>query len=172
MLGLKIFFDGLCEPKNPGGIATYGFVIFRGAVKIMSDSGLAGVPWTPDATNNVGEYTGLIKALEWVRSHRDDKDFEILGDSQLVVRQLTGRYSVHSPRLAPLFAEVKRLLEGCEWTAKWIPREENDYADSLSYEAYRKYCLETQGKVLPTISERMGGKPPEPPKPEPQQALL
>jgi dTDP-4-dehydrorhamnose reductase len=58
------YFDGLCEP-NPGGVATYGFVVKKDGKKVHEGHGLAGTPKTPQATNNVAEYTGLIKALEW-----------------------------------------------------------------------------------------------------------
>ena len=62
---IEVYFDGLCEP-NPGGVATFGFVVKRDGKKIHEGHGLAGTPKTPQATNNVAEYTGLIRALEWL----------------------------------------------------------------------------------------------------------
>ncbi len=97
---LRVFFDGLCEPKNPGGVACYGFVVYDksavGERKVFEGYGVAAEPG-PDSTHNVAEYTGLIRSIEWVLANQTDKGLEILGDSQLVIRQLTGEYKVRSP---------------------------------------------------------------------------
>jgi len=62
---LRAFFDGLCEPVNPGGVACYGFVIYRKSsaseLKVFEGCGLAAEPG-PDSTHNVAEYTGIIRA--------------------------------------------------------------------------------------------------------------
>jgi len=61
-------------------------------------------------TNNIAEYEGLIKALELASEHTDDELTCIL-DSQLVVRQLMGEYSVKDHRLMELFLKVQKLQE-------------------------------------------------------------
>jgi ribonuclease HI len=153
---LRALFDGLCEPKNPGGVACYGFVVYRRSgtseVKVFEGHGLAAEPG-PDSTHNLAEYTGLIKALEWVQANLEDRDIEIFGDSQLVIRHMTGEYSVRSPRIIPLYERACSLLERFSWTAKWIPREQNRVADELSMKAYREYCLKKYGKVPPTMRQ-------------------
>ena len=53
--------DGLCEPVNPGGIATYGFVIYRDGKKLVEGCGVAN---HPSPSNNVAEYVACIKCLE------------------------------------------------------------------------------------------------------------
>jgi ribonuclease HI len=153
---LRAFFDGLCEPVNPGGVACYGFVVYRksltGELKVFEDCGLAAEPG-PDSTHNVAEYTGVIKALEWVQTNSEDRQIEILGDSQLVIRHLTAEYSVRSHRIIPFYEKARSLLEKFTWTARWIPREENSVADELSREAYKEYCMKNYGKVPPTMRQ-------------------
>ena len=153
---LRVFFDGLCEPKNPGGVACYGFVVYDksavGERKVFEGYGVAAEPG-PDSTHNVAEYTGLIRSIEWVLANQTDKGLEILGDSQLVIRQLTGEYKVRSPRVTPLHELAVSLLQAFEWTAKWIPREENTVADELSEKSYREYCMKRYGRVPLTMRQ-------------------
>ncbi len=137
-------FDGLCEP-NPGGVATYGFVIARGAKKLHEGYGLACAPRTPRCTNNVAEYTGLIKALEYLADQKVTEPVTVRGDSELVIKQLRGEYKVKSPLLAPLYRRVGEL------TAKLppirfeeVPREENREADALTNLAYAEYTGRSQ----------------------------
>ena len=63
---IQVYFDGLCQPYNPGGIACYAFVILTKKGHEHSEYGLAAEPFSDSATNNVAEYTGIIKALEWL----------------------------------------------------------------------------------------------------------
>ena len=68
---IQVYFDGLCQPYNPGGIACYAFVILakKGQEhwqQHYSEYGLAAESFADSATNNVAEYTGIIKALEWL----------------------------------------------------------------------------------------------------------
>lgn len=135
----EAYFDGLCEP-NPGGVATYGFLIKRDGKKIDEGHGLAGTPKTPRATNNVAEYTGLLKALEWLVAHKVKDPVVVRGDSDLVIRQVKGEYKVKSGLLAPLHAQVKELEEKLPAvTFEWIARERNADADRLTNLAYAEY---------------------------------
>jgi len=136
---IEAYFDGLCEP-NPGGVATYGFLIKRDGKKIDEGHGLAGAPKTPGATNNVAEYTGLIKALEWLVAHKIKDPVLVRGDSDLVIRQVKGEYKVKSGLLAPLHAQVKELEEKLPaLTFEWIQRERNADADRLTNLGYAEY---------------------------------
>ncbi len=58
------YFDGLCEPCNPGGVATWGYVLKRDGETIEADSGIACEPFSGNASNNVAEYSALIRLLE------------------------------------------------------------------------------------------------------------
>jgi Ribonuclease HI len=135
MLKGKGFFDGLCEPVNPGGIATYGYVVLLDG-RNLEGYGLASPPWSPNSTNNVAEYTGLICLLRRMLQERVD-EAEVMGDSQLVVRQINGEYKVKSEKIIPLFNVAKELLSRFRRVeVKWIPREENSYADLMTRKAY------------------------------------
>jgi ribonuclease HI len=124
-------FDGSCDP-NPGGTCRYGFVVWRGSQKLTEGHGVAAPPG-PGATNNVAEYTGAIRALEWLRYEKSGEPIVLRGDSELILRQLQGRYKVKSPLLAPLFWRARELLaELPQVRLEWIPRERNAEADRLA----------------------------------------
>jgi len=129
------YFDGLCEPKNPGGIATFGYVIFLEDGRTVKGYGLASKPYSPDSTNNVAEYTGLICLLEEMK-RLNIRNPVIRGDSQLVVRQLKGEYKVKSKRILPLYVRATELLNELGGKVEWVPREQNKIADELSRVAY------------------------------------
>lgn len=61
-------------------------------------------------TNNVAEYEALIKALELASKYKD-KEITCYLDSELVVKQLLGKYKVRNPKLLELFLEVQKLQE-------------------------------------------------------------
>jgi ribonuclease HI len=82
------------------------------------------------ATNNVAEYRALLRGIETARSLGAD-ELEIIGDSELVARQLSGAYRVKNAALKPLYQEVVRLLRGLEWQIRAVPREQNSRADAL-----------------------------------------
>jgi ribonuclease HI len=134
---IVIYADGACEPKNPGGVPTYGFVIYR-EEKLAEESGLAAKPWTQEASNNVAEYVALIKALEKIRSlHLEDSEIEVRADSRLLIEQINGIFTVKAPRLVSLHKRVRDLLTNFKKTQfKWIPREGNTEADGLTKAAY------------------------------------
>ena len=141
---IEAYFDGLCDP-NPGGVATYGFVIRKDGKKLQEGHGLAGKPKSPQATNNVAEYTGLIKALEWLLDQKISGPVLVRGDSDLIIKQVKGEYKVKSPLLAPLHRQAVDLLDQLpEARLEWIPRERNADADRLTNLAYAEY----QGKSM------------------------
>jgi len=131
---ITIYFDGLCRPKNPGGVATYGYLIYRDGKKVNSGYGMIGSG--PGMTNNVAEYTALKHAAEWVNWHGGDEEIEIKGDSQLVIHQMNGTWQVRSTTSKKFVPEIRRLLEGRKIQFIWIPREQNVEADELSNLAY------------------------------------
>jgi len=136
---IEAYFDGLCDP-NPGGVATYGFLIKRDGKKIHEGHGLACAPRTPQATNNVAEYMGVIKALEWLATHKPAGPIVIRGDSDLIIRQIKGEYKVKSPLLAPLHRQATDLLEKLpDVEFEWVQRERNADADRLTNLAYAEY---------------------------------
>ncbi|MCI4368963.1 MAG: ribonuclease HI family protein [Thermoplasmata archaeon] len=132
---VRVFFDGACEPARGGGIATYGFVVQGEGIE-HEECGLAVAPWSPRATNNVAEYTAAIRALEWLRSRRFSGTVVLMGDSQLVVRQMQGEYEVRAEHLRAYHAHLTTLSkEFTETKFAWIPRTQNTRADALSKQA-------------------------------------
>lgn len=139
---LFVYFDGLCEPKNPGGVATYGLVIQKDNKIIFEDCGLAEAePWSDDASNNVAEYSAILRALEWLDENKQhDSHIVIRGDSKLIVSQLRGEYKVKSLRIVELHHKAKRLLSKFgNLQIEWVDRSLNQEADRLSRIAYKKY---------------------------------
>jgi ribonuclease HI len=141
---IEIYFDGLCQPINPGGIACYAFVAKSDGKTIYSDYGLATEPFSRDSTNNVAEYTGLAKALEWLIENNLISDkVEINSDSQLIVNHLRGLYKVKAKRIIPLYQKVLVLKSKFhDLQIHWVPREENKEADMLTNEAYNRALQE------------------------------
>ena len=136
---LKVYFDGLCEPVNPGGVATWGFVVFKANRIIFKDCGLAGIPFRKSTTNNLAEYTALLKAASWCVQQKA-KSVKFYGDSMLVVNQVNGIYRVKSENMAPLYLKVMETLKGIKnYSVEWIPREKNTVADELTKAAYEDF---------------------------------
>ncbi len=87
------------------------------------------------ATNNVAEYTALLRGLELARA-LGASEVEIVNDSELVARQLTGAYKVKHPAMKPLHAEAMAALrEFDSWGVRSVPRADNARADHLVNEA-------------------------------------
>lgn len=87
------------------------------------------------ATNNVAEYRALLAGIELASAHGAD-ELELVGDSELVVRQVEGRYKVKDATMKELHAEVKRALAGFEsWSIRHVRREQNADADRLVNQA-------------------------------------
>jgi ribonuclease HI len=83
------------------------------------------------ATNNVAEYRALLLGIERA-AELGASELELVGDSELIVRQVKGEYKVKDATLRELHAEVKRALRPFEsWTIRHVRREHNAEADRL-----------------------------------------
>jgi probable phosphoglycerate mutase len=86
-------------------------------------------------TNNVAEYTGVVRALELARE-LGAREVDLLLDSKLIVEQLAGRWRVKNAKLIPLWTASRHTLAGFDrWSATHVPREQNTVADRLANEA-------------------------------------
>lgn len=86
-------------------------------------------------TNNVAEYTGVVRALE-LATELGASEVDMLLDSNLIVEQLAGRWKVKDAKLKPLHAQARRRLDGFRrWSAVHVPRAQNRAADALCNEA-------------------------------------
>lgn len=88
-----------------------------------------------ETTNNVAEYTALLRALEAANA-LGATDVTIFSDSELLVRQLTGLYKVKSDSIRPLYEQVHglRMQFDC-FTIRHVMREQNKETDRLVNEA-------------------------------------
>ena len=64
--GIEAFFDGCCEPTNPGGTASFGAVVFRDGVRVWECSRLfrPAKGRESETSNNVAEYGGFLAILD------------------------------------------------------------------------------------------------------------
>ena len=84
-----------------------------------------------DATNNVAEYRAVIRGLQRAAELGADA-VDLVGDSELVAKQITGDYRVKHSDMKPLHASVITELKNFSaWTIKTVPRAENAAADAL-----------------------------------------
>jgi ribonuclease HI len=87
------------------------------------------------ATNNVAEYRALLLGIEMAAA-LGASELELVGDSELIVRQVEGKYKVKDAALRDLHTEVNRALEPFEsWSIRHVRREHNAEADRLVNEA-------------------------------------
>ncbi|MBA7616426.1 Bifunctional protein [subsurface metagenome] len=86
-------------------------------------------------TNNQAEYRAVITALEKAIS-LGARHVELNSDSELVVKQINGRYKVKNTALRPLYQKVVQLTGSLEgFKIAYIPREQNTEADNLANKA-------------------------------------
>ncbi len=88
-----------------------------------------------EATNNVAEYRAVLLGLR-LAGELGARDVEVVGDSELVARQLEGRYKVKHSGLRPLHREAMDALGAFDgWSVRTVPRAGNERADALVNEA-------------------------------------
>jgi ribonuclease HI len=87
------------------------------------------------ATNNVAEYRALLLGLARARELGAD-EVEVIGDSELVAKQVQGLYKVKHEAMRPLYLDaIKALREFAGWSIRTVPRAQNARADALVNEA-------------------------------------
>ena len=87
------------------------------------------------ATNNVAEYRALLLGIERAQA-LGASELDLVGDSELIVRQVKGEYKVKDPTLRELHAQVRAALGGFDrWSIRHVRREQNAEADRLVNEA-------------------------------------
>jgi ribonuclease HI len=82
-------------------------------------------------TNNVAEYRALLLGLAQARE-LGASEIEVIGDSELIAKQVNGIYKVKHPAMRPLYLEAKEALKAFErWSIRTVPRAQNADADAL-----------------------------------------
>jgi ribonuclease HI len=136
---IKVWIDGACLPKNPEGTACIGYVIKKKGKTLTKRYAVIGKG--KGMTNNVAEYSALIRALKRIRKlELENEKVLVSSDSQLLVNQMQGNYKIKAKLLLPLYEKAKRLSKDIDLTLRWIPREENEEADRLTREAYQRHA--------------------------------
>ena len=140
-----LYFDGSCTP-NPGGIATYSYVLEKDEGKIGTDVVFSDAKILGEGegmTCNLAEYKGLHEGLRYISNNFEKlkpTKITVRGDSQLVINQSSGKWKVNADNLktpsADTFSIVHILSEKCQVVFEWIPREQNKLADKLTQKAY------------------------------------
>lgn len=129
-----IHVDGASR-GNPGP-AAFAFVLERPGLPPLEESEALG-----RVTNNIAEYTAMIRALERAADLGGQR-LVVFSDSELMVKQLNGEYRVKSPDLRGLYARALDLIDEFESVSiRHVRREHNSRADALCNET-----LDGQGK--------------------------
>jgi ribonuclease HI len=129
MSRLTVNVDGGAR-GNPGP-AAIGVVVRDSGGEVLEELGER----IGEATNNVAEYRALLRGIELAARH-GASELDLVGDSELVVRQVEGRYKVKNAGMKQLHEEVKRaLLDFDSWSIRHVRRAENADADRLVNEA-------------------------------------
>jgi ribonuclease HI len=111
---------------NPGPAAGAAIISSPDGELLAEASELLGV-----ATNNVAEYRGLLLGLQRARE-LGATEIELINDSELVAKQLTGAYRVKHPDMRPLHRQAVAALGAFDrWSIRSVPREHNAQADAL-----------------------------------------
>ncbi len=127
---IKLFVDGAADLHTK--TAGIGGVFFRNGDELFSFSEFIG-----NATNNEAEYGALIRGLE-ESLKLDIMDIDIFADSELVVKQINGKYKVKNERMQKLYSKAISLFANFNsWSLAHIPREKNSIADKLSKDGMR-----------------------------------
>ncbi|MFA5839848.1 MAG: ribonuclease HI family protein [Candidatus Margulisiibacteriota bacterium] len=125
MTTAQIFTDGAAR-GNPGS-AGIGIVI-RNNERVL----LEVFDYIGTATNNVAEYSALLRGLEEALDMEIDH-VEVFADSELVVKQVKGEYRVKNEGLLPLYQQLMPLIKKFKhFSISHIPREQNVDADKLA----------------------------------------
>jgi ribonuclease HI len=126
---MRVYSDGAAR-GNPGPSGA-GAVLTDPDGKVLARVG----KFLGRQTNNYAEYMGLLIGLKHARE-LGAREVDVYADSELMIRQLGGRYQVKSATLKPLYDEAVRLLKGfAKVKLVHVPREMNREADEMSNRA-------------------------------------
>lgn len=130
---ITVYFDGSCEP-NPGIMGIGVHIVDSKGKKITNISQERGA-----GTNNAAEYLALIEGLSWlVGKNYQFKKILVCGDSKLILNQITGKWKTKRSHLQRYLSVAQGLVRGFkDIEFQWIPRKQNNVADSLSTSSLR-----------------------------------
>jgi len=115
---------------NPGP-AGYGAVLQDESGHILAELS----EFLGNRTNNFAEYSGLLGCLQWALDH-GHRQLRVVSDSELMVKQIQGKYKVNSPDLRPLWEEARRRIAQLDrFEISHALRHKNKAADQLANDA-------------------------------------
>lgn len=125
-------FDGCCLPRNPKGHTACACIVKRDGVEIYRASEYVG--HGEGMTNNVAEFQGMLLILKWFNALENKEPMKIIGDSNVVIRRMTGKARKEAKGVcAP---QANDCLLAASWNKKWLTfewqgRSNNDECDLL-----------------------------------------
>ena len=126
---LSLYIDGAAR-GNPGP-AGIGVVLCDGGRQVLWEFG----KFIGETTNNIAEYTALIQGLQEALIQKV-KGLTVYTDSELLARQLEGKYKVKEPHLKVLHQQARFLMARFDsFRIHHLPRRENRQADRLANQA-------------------------------------
>uniref|UniRef100_A0A6C0BTG6 RNase H type-1 domain-containing protein n=1 Tax=viral metagenome TaxID=1070528 RepID=A0A6C0BTG6_9ZZZZ len=126
-----LYFDGGCRGNgraNPNARAGYGYVIYNDKNARVAD----GWAYLGAKTNNYAEYSGLINGMQHALT-LGITTLVVRGDSNMVIKQMTGQFGTNNPDMKILNGIAKELAANfASITYEHVYREDNKEADRLS----------------------------------------
>jgi ribonuclease HI len=111
---------------NPGPAAAASVISSPAGELVDEHAQLLGT-----ATNNVAEYRALLLGLARARE-LGASEVEVVGDSELIAKQVQGLYKVKHPAMRPLYLEAMEAFRVFDsWSIRTVPRAQNAAADAL-----------------------------------------
>jgi ribonuclease HI len=115
---------------NPGP-AGYGAVLADESGHVLAELS----EFLGNRTNNYAEYSGLLGCLQYALDHKVPR-LRVISDSELMVKQIQGKYKVNSPDLRPLWEEARRRIAQLDrFEISHALRHKNKAADQLANDA-------------------------------------
>jgi ribonuclease HI len=140
MVNIHGYFDGACEPRNPGGNMGIGACLYIEKEEVFQHSKFVKASF--QNSNNVAEYMGFIAIMDFLLQEKNFQQIagnviHVYGDSKLVINQMAGVWGMNGGRYVPYANEARKKMRELEaqhfkFILQWIPREKNFYADELS----------------------------------------
>jgi ribonuclease HI len=157
---LVLYFDGICDSVNPGGVACYGWVVkTTDGIDVMSGNGV--FCKGNGASQDGADWVALGMGLRWLWNHRGGfTDIEIRGDAMTVLQQLYGKWECRQWKLQQLRDRCRELIEDmnlCTANGEWIPPEQNADAAGLASKAYQDETGKPPPERQPRKSTRRWG---------------
>jgi ribonuclease HI len=122
---LVVHVDGGAR-GNPGPAAAAAVASDAGGTVLAERTQALGT-----ATNNVAEYRALLLGLD-LAAELGASEVEVVGDSELVAKQVQGLYKVRNAAMRPLHASALAAFARFEqWSIRTVPRAQNSHADAL-----------------------------------------